>query len=68
MNDDQADKLLERVIRLCGDMLELADLGDAHRTDSGCGLVYGSLRDGAYKVRRLAEKEFQCHMRLKTKD
>jgi len=42
-------------------MLELADHGDKIRYDGGCGVVYGTLRDVAYKVRQLAEKELSRH-------
>ncbi|MBU0995992.1 MAG: hypothetical protein KJ737_26150 [Proteobacteria bacterium] len=49
------------VIDLCYEMLELADHGDKFRLDTGCGVVYGTLRDVAYKVRKLAEKELVQH-------
>ena len=54
---------LRKVIQLTYEMLELADHGDKFRQDSGCGIVYGTLRDEAYKIRRLAEKELQQHGR-----
>lgn len=52
---------LEKVIGLCSEMLELADLGDHYRLDDGCGVVYGTLRDAAYKVRNLAKDELARH-------
>ena len=52
---------LRKVIQLCYEMLELADHGDKLRGDSGCGIVYGTLRDEAYKIRRLAEQELSRH-------
>lgn len=55
------DKNLHRVIDLCYEMLEVADYGDKHREDTGCGVVYGTLRDVAYKLRTLAEKELVLH-------
>jgi len=48
-------------------MLELADYGDKHRSDDGCGVVYGFLRDAAYKVRQMAEKEMSQHGTRNTK-
>jgi hypothetical protein len=42
-------------------MIELADQGDADREDTGCGVLYGVLRDSAYKIRQLAEKERERH-------
>jgi hypothetical protein len=44
-------------------MLEIADEGDRHREDAGCGILYGVLRDAAYKIRLLAEQEREAHRR-----
>ncbi len=59
-----ADQCLEKTLQLADRMLRLADDGDAVRNDSGCGVVYGVLRDSAYKLKQLAEAERQAH-RLK---
>lgn len=61
MEETLLDKNLNRVIDLCYEMLEVADYGDKHRNDAGCGVVYGTLRDVAYKMRTLAEKELRDH-------
>ena len=54
---------LERVIRgvILSRMFVLADQGDAGREDTGCGVLYGVLRDSAYKLRQLAELEKEAH-------
>ena len=39
-----------------------ADQGDADREDNGCGILYGVLRDSAYKLKKLAEEEKQNHI------
>ena len=44
-------------------MLNLADEGDSVREDSGCGVLYGVLRDSAYRIRRLAETEKEAHIK-----
>ncbi|MFO7970394.1 MAG: hypothetical protein R6U40_01435 [Desulfobacterales bacterium] len=44
-------------------MIELAKTGDAQREDTGCGILYGVLLDSAYKLKRLAEKEKQNHIK-----
>ena len=54
---------LRKVIQITYEMLELADHGDKFRQDSGCGVVYGTLRDEAYKIRQLAEGELLKHGR-----
>jgi hypothetical protein len=42
-------------------MIELANIGDADREDTGCGIMYGVLRDAAYKIKKLAEDERSRH-------
>jgi hypothetical protein len=44
-------------------MIHLADLGETDREDNGCGILFGVLRDSAYKLRQLAEAEKQNHIR-----
>ena len=44
-------------------MICLADQGDADREDNGCGILYGVLRDTAYKLKKLAEDEKINHLR-----
>lgn len=58
---ETANRNLEKVIGLCSEMLELADLGDHYRPDDGCGVVFGTMRDSAYKIRRLAKDELARH-------
>ncbi|MFZ5573043.1 MAG: hypothetical protein ACOZF0_21795 [Thermodesulfobacteriota bacterium] len=44
-------------------MMTLADDGDIHREDTGCGVLFGLLRDYAFKLRQLAEAEKKAHIR-----
>lgn len=57
------DENLNRAIALADELLRLADEGDAHREDVGCGILYGVLRDAAYKIKSLAEGEMREHRR-----
>ena len=52
---------LRRVLRLSRDMLALADEGDRDRNDKSCGILYGILRDTAYRLRKIAEEECEKH-------
>ena len=54
---------IERTLALAEEMIQLADQGDAEREDNGCGILYGVLRDSAYKLKRLAEDEKRNHIR-----
>ena len=48
---------IERTLALVEEMILLAD-----REDNGCGILYGVLRDSAYKLKQLAEDEKQNHI------
>ncbi len=50
-------------LKLTEEMIRLADLGETDREDNGCGILYGVLRDSAFKLRKLAETEKQNHIR-----
>jgi hypothetical protein len=52
---------LLRVIRLTREMSALADEGDRSRDDDSCGILYGILRDMAYRLRGLAFEECEKH-------
>jgi hypothetical protein len=52
-----------RVLRLTREMIILADEGDSNRQDKSCGVLYGMLRDSAYKLKNLAEKEKELHIK-----
>ncbi len=57
------DESIKKTLGLVDTMLELADEGDEVREDIGCGVLYGVLRDSAFKLRRLAEAERDAHKR-----
>ena len=52
---------LERLVDLTREMLALADEGDRDRDDPQCGIIYGILRDSAYRLRKMAEQEVVRH-------
>lgn len=52
---------LLKLLQLTKEMLALADEGDRDRNDASCGIIYGVLRDTAYKLRRLADQECEKH-------
>jgi len=57
------DESIRRTLELVEQMLAVADAGDVVREDSGCGVLYGVLRDSAFKIKRLAEGEKEAHIR-----
>lgn len=56
------DHHLKQVILLAERMIELADDGDDDREDTGCGILYGMLRDSGYKIKQIAEAEKLNHI------
>lgn len=59
----KCDLNIKATLNLVQQMLDLADQGDDQREDSGCGILFGVVRDSAYKIRQLAEKEREAHIR-----
>jgi hypothetical protein len=55
------DQNIKETLHLTDKMIELANIGDADREDVGCGILYGILRDAAYKIKKLAEDERHKH-------
>ena len=59
--EHQCDKHIERALALAAELLVLADSGDENRDDDGCGILFGVVRDSAYKIRKLAQRERVTH-------
>ncbi len=55
------DQNIQRTLQLAQEMIRLADQGDADRDDRECGILYGMMRDSAYKLWRMAEEERKRH-------
>ncbi len=56
------NKNIQETLKLVEKMIELANSGDEDRDDVGCGILYGILRDSAYRIKKLAEKEKDTHI------
>jgi hypothetical protein len=56
------DKNIQQTLHLTEEMINLANKGDADREDTGCGILYGVMRDSAYKLKKIAEQEKQKHI------
>jgi hypothetical protein len=57
------DKNIKKALQLAEKMIELAEIGDAEREDTSCGILYGVLLDSAYKLKKLAEIEKEKHIK-----
>lgn len=58
----RCDENLKKVFLLVDHMIHLANQGDDDREDSGCGILYGMIRDSGYKIKQLAEDEKKRHI------
>lgn len=66
-NPNERDYLQEAV-RLAQQLLVLADEGEAHATEDTCRIVFGVIRDCAYKVTIEANEERCAHARHGSQD
>ncbi|MBW1898795.1 MAG: hypothetical protein JRI61_07020 [Deltaproteobacteria bacterium] len=57
------DRNIKSTLKLTDFMIKLASRGDAEREDVGCGILYGIMLDSAYKIKKLAEKERDAHIK-----
>ena len=58
----ECNKNILCVMELGRKLLFCADRGDMQREDDSCGVLFGIVRDSAYKMIDLAEKERQRHI------
>lgn len=57
------DQNIKMTLDLVNQMIGLANKGDRDREDTTCGILYGILRDSAYKIKKLAEEEKSAHQK-----
>jgi hypothetical protein len=58
----ECNKNILCVLELSRKLLVCADRGDLYRKDDSCGVLFGVVRDCAYKMTDLARKERQRHI------
>ena len=59
--DAAANRNITRSLDLAKDMIMLANQGEADSTDDSCMTLYGVVRDCAYKIQSVAERERRFH-------
>jgi len=65
---NNSEEHIENALRLAHELILLADAGDDVREDIGCGILFGTIRDCAYKIQTLARQELQEHQKKRRKD
>ena len=58
----ECDDNIRKALKAATELVILADEGDAAMEDDGCGVLYGVVRDCAYKIRAEAERERDAHI------
>jgi len=53
---------IREALELARRLIILSDEGDSDSQDDGCHVLYGILRDCAYKIRAQAEREREAHI------
>ncbi len=54
-------QFIRKALDYSRELIILADEGEASSEDDGCVLLFGVIRDCAYKIRASAEREKQTH-------
>ena len=57
----RCNRNIRDTLELARKMIILADKGDLDSEDDGCRVLYGVVRDCAYKIRAQAEREREAH-------
>jgi hypothetical protein len=58
------NKHLKKTIQIAHQLIDLAEKGEAESKDNGCAVLYGVVRDCAYRIRMEAERERTAHEAL----
>ena len=56
-----SDCYIKEALELARQLTLLSDYGEAVSKDDGCAVLYGIIRDSAYKIRNKAEEEQKVH-------
>ena len=59
--NQECNEHIRKAIEHARQMTLLADEGEAKSEDDGCVVLYGIIRDCAYKIRATAEREREAH-------
>ncbi|UCD84797.1 MAG: hypothetical protein JSU92_01015 [Deltaproteobacteria bacterium] len=57
----KSNQHISKVLEMARKLIILADQGDLDSEDDGCRVLYGIIRDCAYKIRIQAEREREIH-------
>ncbi len=57
----RCNKYIREALEMARQLIILADEGDLDSEDDGCRVLYGVLRDCAYKIRSHADREREMH-------
>ena len=60
-NNQECTRNIKESLRLARELIILADEGERYSRDDGCVLLFGVVRDCAYKIRKQAEAEMDSH-------
>ncbi|MHC4871006.1 MAG: hypothetical protein ACYTFY_04100 [Planctomycetota bacterium] len=59
---DKCNKHIIEALELSERLINLSEDGDRYAQDDNCVILYGIIRDCAYKIKRAAEAESKRHL------
>ncbi len=62
VHQSKCNQFIKDALENARQLIVLADEGEANCNDDGCAVLYGVIRDCAYKIRAEAEREKQAHI------
>jgi len=57
------DQQILKTLSLADEMINMAEEGDQVREDDSCGILYATLRDAGYRIKAMALREKENHMK-----
>jgi|GEM_PF-850908 len=57
----EINRKIIHVLELSNELLEVGNDGIECQVDNSCGILFGILRDCAFRLQQLAEKEIELH-------
>lgn len=64
----KSNQHIQEVLEIARQLIILADQGDWDGEDDSCHILYGIIRDCAYKIRAQAEREREIHRKKGSRD
>jgi hypothetical protein len=62
------DENILKALEFVQEMTKLAEIGDVDSEDDSCNILYGTLRDSAYQIRKISVAENDKHIKKRSRE